>query len=367
MHTENFRVVHVIARLNIGGTARYVHELLNGLTEKHIQTLLLVGNVQEGEEEDACLSELSHVRISNLGRKIQLFNDLNSYFKIRKEIKKFDPDIIHSHTFKAGLLCRLMLFKIPKVHTLHGHLLTDPEFLRYQKKIDVIIERYLGKLTQRIIVTGDRVRDDLVEHKVAEFKKFISIPGNFENFEMNSREDARQALGLTNQFTILWVGRLAKVKNPSLLIKIAFKLPDCEFLVAGDGILGENLRKSAPPNVRFLGFVTISQIIRSADVFLSTSLNEGVPISILEAQYSGLPIVAVNSGSISEIIEDGKTGILTSSDEKEIVEKIDFLQCNAKFRGELGENARKYSISRKTGNEITQKHIDTYRRIMSLD
>ena len=136
MPTEKARVLHVIARYNVGGTARYLNNLLPQLSSE-VDTLLAVGHVQGNEIEDSSLRNIDFVRIENLGRKIELIDDFRAYRQLRKAVKNFKPQIIHSHTFKAGVLCRLMFFKIPKVHTFHGHLMSDPEFSR--RALQVII------------------------------------------------------------------------------------------------------------------------------------------------------------------------------------------------------------------------------------
>ena len=127
MHTRNLRVLHVIARMNVGGTARYLGNLLPTLKIKGVEVLLAVGHVQQNEVEDSILEELPFRRIESMGRAISPFHDLKSLLQLKKLIREFQPDIIHSHTFKAGLLSRILFPRIPKIHTFHGHLLADPE------------------------------------------------------------------------------------------------------------------------------------------------------------------------------------------------------------------------------------------------
>jgi hypothetical protein len=150
MPTEKPRVLHVIARYNVGGTARYLNNLLPQLTDE-VETLLAVGHVQGHEIEDSSLAQIDFVRIENLGRRIELIDDFRAYLQLRKVVKSFNPQIIHSHTFKAGILCRLMYLKIPKVHTFHGHLMSDPEFSRRALQVIINVERRLAKLTKKLI------------------------------------------------------------------------------------------------------------------------------------------------------------------------------------------------------------------------
>jgi hypothetical protein len=129
-------VLHIIARLNLGGTAKYLITLNNGLNKADIESLVATGYVQTGEIEDPDAKKLKPIRVKNLGRKISLKNDLKAAKEVREAISRIKPDIIHTHTFKAGLLVRAQRNRIEEglgkklkfVHTFHGHLFDDPEF-----------------------------------------------------------------------------------------------------------------------------------------------------------------------------------------------------------------------------------------------
>jgi glycosyltransferase involved in cell wall biosynthesis len=340
MHTDKPRVLHVIARFNIGGTARYLIQLLPNLEAKQIDSLLAVGTVQAGEIEDTFLTKLNFKRIESLGRKLSIRKDLKAYLELRKIVKEFKPNIIHSHTFKAGLLCRLMFFKIPKIHTFHGHLLTDPEFSKFQLKAIIRIERFLARRTHKLIVTGNQVGFDLLERDVGKKNQYISIPGVSYALNCLSREIARSKLHLGDSFTILWVARVVPVKNPKLLVEVAINMPECVFLMAGDGSEMQLIREMAPPNLKILGFTDVREVLKAGDLFLSTSLNEGIPFSILEAQEAGLPIVAVKAGALTEIVKDGVDGYLVEASAAEIVKIIDKLRSDRKMLTKLGSNQK---------------------------
>lgn len=364
MPTEKIRVIHVIARFNIGGTARYLSHLLPELEQNNLEVLLVVGRVQSGEIEDSSLANLKIVRIEKLGRKISFISDLISYFKIRKIVEDFKPDLIHSHTFKAGFLSRLMHFRIPKVHTFHGHLLTDPEFTKFRKLIIVRIERFLSNFTKSLITTGEKVALDLQAEGVGSPIQYISIPGQVRFLEAGSREKARQRLNLRDEFTILWSARLVSVKNPKLLVEIAKLMPDCKFLMAGDGIELDSIRSNAPTNLEILGFVDMKEILLAADIFLSTSLNEGVPYSLMEAQSVGLPIIAVNCGAISELVIDGVNGYLVEPLAEEIVNRIREIQMDTDTLKRIRLNIEKQKIEKNLEIDFVSKHIELYKSLL---
>ena len=362
MPTEKPRVLHVIARFNIGGTARYLDNLLPGLAE-HFETLLAVGHVQGHEIEDSRLEKIDFERIECLGRRIDPMRDFRAYLKLRKTVKRFKPQIIHSHTFKAGVLARLMFFRIPKIHTFHGHLLSDPEFSRRALQVNVNIERCLAKVTKTLITVGEQVTSDLLQVGVGKASQYISIASEGEKLNFLPRDRARENLGISpGAPVVLWMARMAPVKNPSLALEVASLLPEIDFLMAGGGALFDQIRNLAPQNVRLLGWVDAAEVIPAADIFLSTSLNEGVPYSLIEVLSAGVPIVAVKSGAITEIIEDRVSGILTSKGSSEIADCIKELFLDPPLRLALGISAIESSTLSAKKNEMLSKHLSLYTR-----
>jgi len=366
MPIKRIKVLHVMARMNVGGTANYMADLLPKLASEKFEVLLAVGRIQKGEVEDSRLEELNFTRIESLGRRLNLFNDVKSYFALRGIVREFQPQIIHSHTFKAGLLSRLMFFKVPKVHTFHGHLFTDPEFSRLKIVLDKIIEKILANFTKKLVVTGGQVAADLINSGVGEESKYISIPGEVSLRSLTSRKTVREKLFLSEEFVVLWMGRFAPVKNPALLIKVARFMPECVFVVAGEGILFESIKAEAPSNVKLLGFVNVEEIILAGDVLLSTSLNEGIPYALLEAQTAGLPIVAVNSGGVSEVVSAGENGFLTEPSAEAISSRIRELMLDSSLRTKMSECALECSHSRKLLQGMSVQHAQMYREILTL-
>jgi glycosyltransferase involved in cell wall biosynthesis len=334
--------------------------LLPGLAEQ-VETLLAVGHVQGHEIEDSRLEKIKFVRIEYLGRKIHPMRDFRAYIELRQTVKDFKPQIIHSHTFKAGLLSRLMFFRIPKIHTFHGHLLSDPEFSRRALQVIVNIERRLAKVTKTLITVGEQVSKDLLQVGVGKPSQYISIASEGQKLNFLSRDQARANLGIDLQTpVVLWMARMAPVKNPALALEVARLLPKINFLMAGGGELFDPIKEQAPPNVRLLSWVEAANVIPAADVFLSTSLNEGVPYSLLEVLSAGVPVVAVKSGAIAEIIEDKVNGFLTSKEPTEIASQIDTLFANPPQRMASWISALESNALSTTGNDMALKHLSLY-------
>jgi glycosyltransferase involved in cell wall biosynthesis len=367
MHTEKPRVLHVIARFNVGGTARYLDNLLPVLTE-HFETRLAVGHVQGHEIEDSSLEKINFKRIKHLGRKINFLQDFQAYFELRRLVKQFTPQIIHSHTFKAGLLTRLMFFRIPKVHTFHGHLIGDPEFSGLALQVIISIERRLAKLTRKLITVGEQVSRDLLQVGVGKINQYISIASESRDLQFLSRRDARAKLNIhTVTPLVLWMGRMAPVKNPSLALEVARLLPRFTFLMAGGGELFDKIKNQAPSNVQLLGWVDPANVIPAADIFLSTSLNEGIPYSLLEVLSAGVPLVAVKSGSIAEIIENGINGILTSQNPSEIAAQVSDLFSNPTQRLKTAKIVHNFTSQNSAEKKMLTAHLSLYREILSAD
>jgi glycosyltransferase involved in cell wall biosynthesis len=258
-----------------------------------------------------------------------------------------------------------MFFKIPKVHTFHGHLMSDPEFSRRALQVIVNIERRLAKLTKRIITVGEQVTKDLLAVGVGKPHQYISIASEGAKLSFLGRGEARERLNIDpNAFVVLWMARMAPVKNPSLVLEIARLLPEVNFLMAGGGDLFEATKAKAPNNVLMLGWVDAAEVIPVADVFLSTSLNEGVPYSLIEVQSGGIPIVAVNSGAIQELIIDGVSGVLSDPNAIDLALKIKDLLSNKSKRESIGNSAQ---FSRDRADEkpiMTLAHKALYEKIL---
>jgi glycosyltransferase involved in cell wall biosynthesis len=364
MLTEKPRVLHVIARFNVGGTARYLDTLLSGLAED-FEVLLAVGRIQGHEIEDSRLEKIAFTRVEHLGRRINPIQDFQAYLELRKTVKRFKPQIIHSHTFKAGMIARLMFFRIPKIHTFHGHLMSDPEFSKPALQVIINIERRLAKVTKKLITVGEQVSKDLLLVGVGKPHQYISIASEGNRLNFISREEARVKLNIHQDTpVVLWMARMAPVKNPSLVLEVARQLPEINFLMAGGGDLFDRINDQVPPNVRLLGWVNPAHVIPAADIFLSTSLNEGVPYTLLEVLAAGVPVIAVKSGAIAEIISDRLNGYLMSSDPSEIASQISEIFSNPERRLKVGQSALKLSLQSSHTLTMIPTHKNLYRQVI---
>ena len=170
------RVLHVIARMNIGGTARYLASLSNGLKANGIESKIATGFVQGAESEDPSVNNVDLIRIPSLGRAINPIKDRKAISELQKIIREYQPEIIHTHTFKAGFVGRFPKKTTKRVHTFHGHLFDDPEFSGPKSVLITAIERSLAKKTDKLVTVGQRVADDLLAREIGNLNQYINIP-----------------------------------------------------------------------------------------------------------------------------------------------------------------------------------------------
>ena len=360
-------VLHIIARMNVGGTSRYIDTLAANLLESNYRLILVTGNVQGEEIEDRSSRHPPTIRVTSLGRRIDPISDIKSFLELRKIVMRVKPDIIHTHTFKAGLLGRLLFSRIPKIHTFHGHLLEDPDFRGFKSRAIILIERLLAHRSKFLVTVGERVFEELLVQKVGSRAQFINIPPGVQPLNIPSREDSYKNLILPEPAgpVIGWIARVTAVKNPWLALDVARLMPNHAFFMAGGGDLLERVKAIAPPNVTILGWVNAADLISAADVILSTSENEGMPVALIESQMAGKPVVATDVGSVGEVVIDGVTGFLVDNSAEAIVNKLHCLINDSELLLKMSQNATNHGAKHFSIAEMVKRHCELYDRVLN--
>ena len=333
---KTIKVMQVIARMNVGGPAVLVADLMRSLDPQSFSTALVTGYCDENESDylDKVAQDVVAIRLTGLGRSVSLLKDLGAFFLLIKEIRNFKPDVIHTHTAKAGVLGRLAgLIARPqakRVHTFHGHLLHG-YFSPRKTRLVILLEKLLGLFTYKFIAIGNVVKNDLVRAGVAQDSKFEVIYPGLQDLDKYPKTDAQVDLGLDPSMKYLvFVGRLTTIKRPERLIDLARFLkvnhPDSWLLIAGAGELLETLsaqvQKEELP-VTFLGWrKDIGVILSASDIAVLCSDNEGIPLTLIQASQAGLPIVSTDVGSVCDIVDDGTTGFLTDVSSKGLIQGV---------------------------------------------
>ena len=362
--SKSVKVMQVIARMNVGGPAVLVADLMRNFDPDVVKSVLVTGFCDENESDylDEVAQDVHAIRIPGLGRSVSPLKDLTAFFLLIKEIRKFKPDVIHTHTAKAGVLGRLAgLLARPqakRVHTFHGHLLHG-YFSRSKTRLVILLERVLGLITFRIIAIGNVVKNDLVKAGIAKDSKFEVIYPGLQELEKYPKSDARSTLGLEpRKKYLVFVGRLTSIKRPDRLIDLARflkdKHPESWLLIAGAGELLEQLSAQAEKEelpVTFLGWrKDIGAILSASDIAVLCSDNEGIPLTLIQASQAGLPIVSTDVGSVSDIVISGTTGLLTEVSSRGLIKGVSALLADPALCEHLGkagqERAREFFSSR---------------------
>ncbi len=360
------RVLHVIARLNVGGTARYITQLANELPKHGIETFVATGFVQGAEVEDPSAQSIDLIRIPAMGRSVRPIKDHLARKQLDRIIKEVKPDIIHTHTFKAGYVIRMKNQSVPVIHTFHGHLLDDPEFSGVKSKVIIGVERMLAKKSVKLVTVGRRVADDLLEQRIGHRSQFVNIPPGVVAVEITPKQQALKNLNLENDGKPIvgWIARMTGVKNPMRALEVADSLPDTRFVMAGGGDLLEQVKTAAPPNVSVIGWADAADLFGASDIILSTSENEGMPVALIEAQLAGKPVVATDVGSVSEVILNHETGIVTNKNTGSIASAVESLILDKTTREEMGRLATARAQALFSVDRMIIAHIELYKSIV---
>lgn len=324
------KVLRIINRFNLGGPTYNVSYLSKYLPGEY-ETLLIGGPEEKGEASSLYIPKSMGLKpriLNNLNREINLKNDYKAYQEIKKIIKEFKPDIVHTHASKAGAVGRLAAIScnVPVIiHTFHGHVFHS-YFGKAKTLFYKLIERYLAKKCSAIVAISEKQKQELTEiFKICDPKKTVVIPLGFDlnRFQENAntkRELFRTKYNLKeNILAIGIIGRLAPIKNHTLFIDAIYFLANhtqqpFKAFIIGEGetkALLENyiLQKGEINSVPFKDFFVFTGWIEQVDTVLPgldlvclTSKNEGTPVSLIEAQAAGKFVISTNVGGIKDIV-----------------------------------------------------------------
>ena len=371
---ERIKVMQIIARMNVGGPAVIVAELMRGLDSTQFEQVLVTGycDVNEADYLDEVATDIKATRIAGLGRSISLVTDLRAFFGLIAMIKKLKPDVIHTHTAKAGVLGRLASIiagrSAIRIHTFHGHLLHG-YFSGWKTRLVIAIEKALAARTHYLIAIGTVVKNDLLAAGIGKAEQYrVFFPG-LPKPHVAGKSELRKELEL-DPATIYctFVGRLTQIKRPDRLLDIAAVVAKANvpvhFLVAGEGELFESSRARATAEnlpITFLGWrKDIDQLLAASDIAILTSDNEGIPLTLIQAAQAALPIVAPAVGSISDIVEDAKTGFLTKPEPAAMAAKVISLASDVQLRNQLGASGRERADTYFSLARMLRDHTEIY-------
>ena len=359
---KKIKVLTIITRHNIGGATIQAILSSSNLNKNKYQSFLVKGSEgkDEGNMDDfAKRKKIEPVYIKELSREISLRKDLIAFWKLYQLIKREKPDIVHTHLAKAGTLGRIAakLAGAPLiVHTFHGNLFHE-YFDSIKSRLILNLERLLMRVSTRIIAISHSQEKELLEYRIGDPRKISCIPLGIELDPFltseNNRGIFRGELNLDNEVPLIGiVARLVPIKGHIYFFKavkiVSEDFPEARFIVIGNGELREELENLASELgikkcVIFCGFRDdLVNIYADLDIVVLSSLNEGFPVSIIEALAAKKPVVATDVGGVKELVEDKVTGVLVpKQNPQRLAQGIIYLLKNPQKALRFGENGRK--------------------------
>jgi glycosyltransferase involved in cell wall biosynthesis len=391
------RVLRIINRLNLGGPTFNAANLTKYI-DGEFETMLVAGMTDSTEESSEFILrglDLHPVYVREMYRELNLFRDYKAYFKLRQIIREFRPDIVHTHAAKAGAVGRLAAHHEGVqviVHTFHGHVFHS-YFSAFKARIFLEIERYLSGKTHAIVALSEIQKRELAhEFKVAHHGKFEVIPLGFDlgRFTENKEEKRKSFRAQYNvagdEIVISMVGRLVPVKNHAMFLKALKIVSDkttkkIRAFIIGDGKERQNVEKVATEqglkfnnaNLTERNILTFTSWIRDVDVsnagsdiIVLTSYNEGTPVSLIEAQASGKPIVSTRVGGIANIVKEGETALLCQSDDVgTFAAHLLALIEDDRLRADMSDRGTAHVMEHFSHLRLARDMSELYRRLLS--
>jgi glycosyltransferase involved in cell wall biosynthesis len=392
------KVLRIINRLVIGGPTYNVSYLTKHM-EPEFETILLSGEKEDDEEYSDFIPKQMGIEpryIKSMQKSLSKpWRDRKAYREIRDIIDEFKPDVVHTHAAKAGFIGRLAAInaKVPVVlHTFHGHYFHS-YFHPLKTKTLLQIERYLAGKTDGIIAISPEQYIDLADvYKVAAREKVFQVPLGFDldRFMIDQDEKRKQFRAEFNlqedEVAIGIVGRIVPIKNHSLFNRMIPAIMSAfpgkvKFFYIGDGDLraqteeelrqlgvaftGEQEKDFSKPAIFTSWRKDMEHVYAGLDIIALTSLNEGTPVSIIEAQAATKAIVSTDVGGLRYVAEDEKTAFLVPSNDLDaLTNRMLQLVGDAELRKQMGQAGRAFVLSKFSVQRLVQDMSDLYTRLL---
>ena len=249
------RVVSIISRMNIGGPAKLLADLINHIPEKEIEHILISGRCESDETDllDTYKIKSKIIYLDDVQRSVFLFRDIKSIFALYLILQKLKPAIVHTHLSKAGVLGRVAAKisnpKVVLIHTFHGHLLSG-YFNQFKVKIIIGIEKFLSQFTNTLIAVSKDVQEKYSILGIGKRSEWLVINPGIRNTLQTDQSEIRNSALTSKSFHLIWIGRFAEIKNPKLAIEIFDLLQShseftFQLTMIGDGKLLADCKKFA--------------------------------------------------------------------------------------------------------------------------
>ncbi len=391
------KVLQIVNRLNLGGIT-YNAATIAAHLRPEFETMIVAGMKDESEESSEFMVlklGLEPMYLPDMHREINLRSDYKAYKHLLKIIREFKPDVVHTHAAKAGLIGRLAAKRAGVkviVHTFHGHVFHS-YFGKLKTSFFINLERGLAWISSAIIAISENQKKELCEtYKISSCKKIHLVELGYdlvpfqENPEVKRAKFREQYSIQPHQIAIGIIGRLVPIKNLKLFIE-AFSITHQKYgdktkaFIIGDGEQMAELQEfcetlgltiSTPKNINESSSLVFTSWIHEIDIAMNgidiltiSSLNEGTPASLIEAQAAGKPIVATNVGGVSNIVLEGETALLVESgDIIGFSNALNQLLSNEQLRLKMSLKGPSYVLSRFHEKRLCKDISDLYAKLL---
>ena len=367
----------VISRMNVGGPAILIDGLIQGLPKEDFTHHLITGRCAANEidylDTHPNLEKLVSVhRLRSLGRTILPTKDIRTLVETIRLIKEIKPDIVHTHTSKAGIIGRIAArIASPHsnvIHTFHGHLLYG-YFSPFKTKLIIFSEKLLSRITDVSVAVTSQIERDLKNVGIA-------INGRWEVIHPGVKKVEIKKIAKVDPATkhLVWIGRFTDIKNPNLAVEIMDSLSKLSgaavsLTMVGDGELlasMQSLAETKQLSIEFAEWQTdVYPYLQDADALLLTSKNEGLPIVMLEAASMGIPTFSTNVGGVSEFISDGSTGFIIDQTANQAAKYIFSTLLSDEVMNSVAATARKKYQNGFSIQSFVESHSKLYKSLIN--
>ncbi len=381
------RVLRIINRFNLGGPTYNAAYLTKYLPDE-FQTLLIGGQKDESEAASEYILDSLGVQyeiLPEMRRSVDPSSDFKAYRKLRRRIKEFRPHIVHTHASKAGTLGRLAAYheNVPiVVHTFHGHVFHS-YFSPLKTALYKNIERFLARRSSSIIAISEVQKHELCDiHRICPSEKIDVIPLGFDldRFQQNQkslRAEFRRSYELKDEIAIGIIGRLVPIKDHDTFleaIRILSNKVETPFkaFIIGDGELRADLEQKASDLIQngtvvFTSWIkNVELALAGLDVVALSSLNEGTPVSLIEAQAAGKPIVSTQVGGIENVVKVNESAFLCQKrDPESFAALLSQLVEHGELRQKMGDSGREDVMRSFSYHRLVNDVSNLYNRLIN--
>lgn len=365
---KNIKIVQVITRMDtVGGAQIHVRDIAIHLQNEGYDVHLITGNRVNVHE----LGDIPIHTVRHLVRELNPFSDIKAFFEIRKLLKMIRPDLIATHSSKAGIIGRLAAtsLRIPVIFTAHGWSFTDG-VTNPKRNVYRWVEKIAGYFTSGIIAVSEYDRRLAMKHNIIREDKIICIQNGVHDVGIPQKVHEKG-----KEPRLIMIARFAHPKLQLQLLESLIKLKHLDWKMdfVGDGPEKGKAEQFVKENdithkVHFAGWrKDVDDMLAKSDIFILLSEYEGLPLSVLEAMRAGLPIIASDVGGVKEAVTEANGILVHANDSEGLTVALESLIVNRELQKKMGAHGRMLYEEKFTFRKMIKETLAYYRTIVGKD